>query len=289
MEEKLNKLKTSLDKTLYKDINFEEQLQNNTITKLRNRKSEKRRYKPLFALITVVAVAFILFFSFDISTLHRNSANLGDEVKSNEMIGNESINYLIVMTREAEPSTLLININYKTNGVKYIPIYHKLYVENTFFENLMTAQDIEKALSIEVEKEFVLHDHEIGNYIENQQDIQVENEFDFTHGDSQFNEGVVTLNTAEKFVDFTSMRVQDPRGHNGRNMRVATVLEELFKQEDFYSIILKKEIDKFDEVLLSGSNLKLDEQITIEDQYINGNYSEKINKENLVMLQKSFK
>lgn len=289
MEEKLNKLRTSLDKTIYNNISFEEQMQDATIEKLKNTNSKNRRsYKPMFATLVAIAVAILLVYSFDFTTAHRNSANLGNEVESSDVIENQSINYLVVVTREDEPSILLININNETKEVKYVSVPHNLYVDDILFKNPTTAEVIEKALSIDITNVFIIDDNELGNFIELNKEIKVNNEFDFKHGDNMFKEGVITFNEGQKLIDFISMRKSDPRNYFGRNVRVVSILEELFKQETFYSDILKKEINKFDKILLSNRNIKLEDSVVFEEQYVEGVYSEKISRESLEVLKQSF-
>lgn len=289
MEEKLIRLKTSLDKGIYKDISFNDEMQDVTIEKIRNIESENRRsYKPIFASIVAIAVAILLFYSFDFSTVHRNSANIGNEVESNNVLEDQSVNYLIVVSREDKPSILLVNIDNKTKEVKYISVPNKLYINNVFFDNPITEDAIEEAFSIEVTNTFVLDDNNLGDFIEKNKEIQVNNEFEFKYGESVFKEGIITLQKGQELVDFTSMRVLDPRGSRGRDARVISVLEELFKQKEFYSDILKKEITEFDKVLLSNRNIELEDNIVFEEQYVDGVYSEKINDENLEVLKQSF-
>lgn len=289
MEEKLNKLKTSLDKGIYKNICFNDEMQDVTIAKLRNIKSKnKRRYKPIFASIVAIAVAILLFYSFDFSSLHRNSANIGNEVESKDTLEDQSVNYLIVFSREDKPSILLININNKIKEAKYISVPNKLYINNVLFDNPITEEAIEKAFSVKITNTFVLDDNSLGDFIEKNRGIQVNNDFDFEYGQSVFKEGIITFQKGQELVDFTSMRVLDPRGSRGRDARVVSVLEELFKQKEFYSDILKKEITEFDKVLLSNNNIKLEDNIVFEEQYIDGVYSEKINDENLEELKNSF-
>ncbi|MFD2216606.1 LCP family protein [Metabacillus endolithicus] len=288
MEEKLNKLKTSLDKDRYKNISFNDEMQDVTIEKLRSIKSEnKRSYKPMLASLVAITVALLLFFSFDFSSVHRNSANIGNEAEPKDY-EDQSVNYLVVLSREDKPSILLININKEEKEAKYISVPNKLYINNVLFDNPITEDAIEKAFSVKITNTFLLDDNILGDFIEKNKGIQVNNDFDFEYGQSVFKEGIITFQKGQELVDFTSMRVLDPRGDHGRDARVISVLEELFKQEEFYTDILKKKMTEFDKVLLSIKNIKFEDNVVFEEQNIDGVYSEKIDDKNLEKLKKSF-
>lgn len=289
MEEKLKNLKTSLDKTVYKNISFGQSMQDKTIEKL-NSRIQKRNYTPIFASLVAITVAFMLFFSFDLSSINRNSASIGNEVETKDSIENQSENYLLVTKVEEEtPSILLLNINKNTKDLKYTTIPNNVFVENKNYKNLVSAKEFEAAFGIEITRVFELEPDIIGNFVENNNGIEVINPFEFKQGENLFNEGVIRINQEKELVDFISMRKNDPRGDYGRNDRIISVYEELFKNEKFLSNILDiKKITDFDKVLQSNSDFEMENKILMEPQLIDGVYSEKISEKNLEVFRQTF-
>lgn len=289
MEEKLKKLKTSLDKTVYKNISFEKCMQDRTIEKL-NSRIKKKNYTPIFASLITITIALILFFSFDFSSVVRNSASIGSETKTEGLVEKQSVNYLLVTNMEEEtPSIILINVNKNTNKVRYTSIPNNVYVENKRYKNPITTEEFEAAFGIKITRVFELEPDIIGEFVENNHAIEVINEFDFKQGENVFNEGEVRLDQGKELVDFISMRKSDPRGNDGRDDRIIAVYEKLFTNENFLSDILNIEkITAFDKVLQSSSDFEMENKTLMEPLYIDGIYSEKISEKNVEVFRQAF-
>lgn len=286
MEEKLKKLKTSLDKTVYKNIDFEQSMQDKTIEKL-NSRIKKKNYTPIFASLMMITVACILFLSFDLPFVDRNSASIGNE--TTDLVKKQSVNYLLVTKVDEGPSVMLFNINKNTNNVKYTAISNNIYIENKIYKNLITAEEFEAAYGIEITRIFELEPDAIGKFVENNNGIEVLNPFEFKHGESLFHEGVIRINQEKELVDFISMRKGDPRSDHGRNDRIISVYEELFKNEEFlFNILSIKKITAFDKVLQSASDFELENKIFMEPQYIDGVFISEISRENLELFRQTF-
>ncbi|PAD69764.1 hypothetical protein CHH83_06990 [Bacillus sp. 7586-K] len=269
MEEKLTKLKDSLDKTIYKDIKFEQRMQERTIDKVYN-KRKRKNYTPLVASLLAVAVALILFFNVSESFDKRNLASVGIGEETEEASEKQSVNYLFVThIEESGPSIILMNLNKETGSAKYITIPKNLYINDKYYEQPMTKEAVEEAFAIKVSKVVDVDPNMLGSYIEKNNGIEIINEFDFKQSGSEFKEGKMRLTEAEQLVDYMNMRKSDPMGGIGRNNRIASVMEELFRHDELLLDVLNQsKLSDFDKVLQSAQGFINVDEIQFEYQFL---------------------
>ncbi len=268
MEEKLTKLKDSLDKTIYKDIKFEQRMKERTIDKVYN-KMKRKNYTPLFASLLAVAVALILFFNVSESFDKRNLASVGIGEGTEEASEKQSVNYLFVThIEESGPSVILMNLNKETGSAKYITIPKNLYANDKDYKPV-TKEAVEEAFRIKVSKVVNVDPNMLGSYIEKNNGVEVINEFDFKQGESEFKEGKMRLTEAEQLVDYMNMRKYDPMGGIGRNNRIASVMEELFRHDELLLDVLdQSKLSDYDKVLQSNQGFINVDEIEFEYQFI---------------------
>lgn len=268
MEEKLTKLKDSLDKTIYKDIKFEQRMQERTIDKVYN-KTKRKNYTPLVASLLAVAVALILFINVSESFDKRNLASVGIGEGTEEASEKQSVNYLFVThIEESGPSVILMNLNKETGSTKYITIPKNLYANDKDYKPV-TKEEVEEAFRIKILKVVNVDPNMLGSYIEKNNGIEIINEFDFKQGESEFKEGKIRLTEAEQLVDYMNMRKSDPLGGIGRNNRIASVMEELFRHDELLLDVLNQsKLSDFDKVLQSAQGFINVDEIEFEYQFI---------------------
>lgn len=268
MEEKLTKLKDSLDKTIYKDIKFEQRMKERTIDKVYN-KMKRKNYTPLFASLLAVAVALILFFNVSESFDKRNLASVGIGEGTEEASEKQSVNYLFVThIEESGPSVILMNLNKETGSAKYITIPKNLYANDKDYKPV-TKEAVEEAFRIKVSKVVNVDPNMLGSYIEKNNGVEVINEFDFKQGESEYKEGKMRLTEAEQLVDYMNMRKYDPMGGIGRNNRIASVMEELFRHDELLLDVLdQSKLSDYDKVLQSNQGFINVDEIEFEYQFI---------------------
>ncbi|AST90935.1 MULTISPECIES: hypothetical protein [Sutcliffiella] len=288
MKEKLDKLKTALDETVYKDIQFNKIMQEKTIKKINN-KQHKKTILPYFALSVALAILFILSLGSNLLPNNKELLVLGDKSEKEVINASESLNYLFITEfEESDINLLLVNINKITNSVKYIFLPDSIY-EGSKINDITSEEVFEEVFGITIYKSFKLDPRTIGEFVENNNELEIINESDFIHSSDQFNKGVIKISSENELFDFISMIKKDPEGTEGRNKRIISVYKELFNNENFLLEVLQlKTLSEFDKVFLLGENFMPQNDIVFEPYYIEGMYTSKIGDYDLKIMRKVF-
>ncbi len=284
------KLKISLNKSVYHHKTFNDQMMNKTIERLSTNKTSSNR-KPLF-LASFVSI--VLFCMLSLSQ-HINSPTIGVNEFSNKetsnMSGNisdeDSVNYLFITDVEESRYSILLNINKKTDQVTYTNIPLNVKIENKTFK-LNTKEEINNALGIEIHTIYEVTPEKLGEYIESINGVKVKNPFAFDYNGDYFPKGVISLKYQDQVINYLTMRYQDPDGDVGRNERIFTLYKELFKEKEFFLTVFDvASLSETDEQLITSNEYKAIE-LSYEGNIIDGQFIEEISHQELEKLKQFF-
>ncbi|UOQ84927.1 LCP family glycopolymer transferase [Gracilibacillus salinarum] len=285
MEEKLKKLKTSLNNSIYKDKEFDQTMQDKTIHKMQSENNKSRKLIPIFASTAAVILVFILFISLNPFPLNDNMNNATDKTDISEII---NANYLLVTNMEDMPSLLLLNVNNNEKQITYSFIPYSVNNKDQIYHPV-TSKKFSALFGIEITQTFELNMKSIGAFVENNNPLAIHNPFQFEYNGQMYNEGEIKLDNSEEVIDYMTMRYQDPEGDYGRDKRILSVYLALFQQEAFLKNVLKIN-NRTDVVkaLVTGMNIK-EVNISFDPQPVDDVYGEKLSENGYEMLRENFK
>ncbi|UOQ48571.1 hypothetical protein MUN88_21510 [Gracilibacillus caseinilyticus] len=285
MEEKLQELKTSLNNSIYKDKEFDKAMQDKTIHKIFSANSNKsRKLIPIFASTAAAIIAFILFISLDAFSVNENMNNIAD---TSSISNSTNANYLMITNSEDMPSLLLLNVNSDEKKIKYSFIPYSVNDKGKIYHPI-TSEKFNGLFGIEITQTFEINAKSIGEFVENNKPLTVNNPFQFMYKGQMYNEGEIRLDKNEEVIHYMTMRFQDSKGREGRNERILSVYLKLFQQEAFLKEILK--INNSTDVETALLNTMNFEKVNVpfDIQPVNGVYGERLNENGYEILRDNF-
>jgi polyisoprenyl-teichoic acid--peptidoglycan teichoic acid transferase len=258
----------------------------------RRKKSKWLRITGLFLIFLILGVglyAFSIYNSFTdaVDTMHQPTERKMSDLRTNKIdLGKKepfSVLMLGVDEREGDKgrsdTMIVLTVNPEKNSVKMLSIprdtrtdiighgtVDKINHAYAFGGEEMSMATVENFLDIPIDYYVKINMESFEDIVEAVGGITVNNNFSFSEGGLQFNEGELNLNGKEA-LSYVRMRKNDPKGDFGRQQRQRQVIQGVIDKGASVN-----SLTRFDDIFAAlgkniRTNMTFDEMVEIQKNY----------------------